>query len=44
MKKYVRRAEEIFCGSCASDARVEQYLLRGAVKKSCGTFMRKERA
>ena len=44
MKKYVRRAEEIFCGSCASDARVEHYLLRGAVKKSCGTFMRKEQA
>ena len=44
MKKYVRRAETISCGSRAFEAQVEKYLLRGAVKNSCGTFMRQERA
>ena len=44
MKKYVRRAETISCGSRALEAHVEKYLLRGAVKNSCGTFMRQERA
>ena len=44
MKKYVRRAEEISCGSCALEARVEQYLLRGAAKNSYGIFMHKEQA
>ena len=42
--KYVQRAETISCGSCALEAQVEKYLLRGAVKNSCGTFMRQERA
>ena len=42
--KYVQRAETISCGSRALEAQVEKYLLRGAVKNSCGTFMRQERA
>lgn len=42
--KYVQRAETISCGSRALEAHVEKYLLRGAVKNSCGTFMRQERA
>ena len=42
--KYVRRADVISCGSRALEAQVEKYLLRGAVKNSCGTFMRQERA
>jgi len=42
--KYVRCADVISCGSHALEAQVEKYLLRGAVKNSCGTFMRQERA
>ena len=42
--KYVQRADVISCGSRALEAQVEKYLLRGAVKNSCGTFMRQERA
>ena len=44
MKKYVRHAEAISCGSCALEAQVAKYQLRGAVKNSCGTSMRQERA
>ena len=44
MKKYVQRADVISCGARALEAHVEKYLLRGAVKNSCGTFMRQERA
>ena len=44
MKKYARRADVISCGSCALEARVEPYLLRGAAKNSCEIFMRKEQA
>ncbi len=44
MKKYVQRADVISCGSRALEAQVEKYLLRGAVKNSCDTFMRGERA
>ena len=42
--KHVQRADVISCGSRALEAHVEKYLLRGAVKNSCGTFMRQERA
>mgnify|MGYP000915166916 CR=1 FL=1 len=42
--KYVRCADVISCGSRTFEAQVEKYLLRGAVKNSCGTFMRRERA
>ena len=42
--KYVQRVETISCGSCALEAQVAKYQLRGAVKNSCGTFMRQERA
>ena len=44
MKKYAQRADVISCGSCALEVQVAKYLLRGAVKNSCGTFMRQERA
>ncbi len=44
VKKYLRCADVISCGSRALEAQVEKYLLRGAVKNSCGTFMRQERA
>jgi len=42
--KYVRCADVISCGSRALEAHVGKYLLHGAVKNSCGTFMRQERA
>jgi len=35
MKKYVQRAEEISCGSCALDAQVKKYVQRAEVI-SCG--------
>ena len=44
VKKYVRCADVISCGSRALEAQVAKYQLRGAVKNSCGTFMRQERA